>query len=218
MILVRHADLFALQDDASALDIPTMRRWNLILRVFMAEYLNLQPSTSSRDVDDDAPRIQRSATELVSLGLVNEDAAKVILVACVIADFPMLNAADHYEVYLYHGTPGLTSGNAVSSPSTLGKLRGTCTSGDNSEGIALPSAKPEDSIIEQVDIDIPPWFNADGERTLRSPDCMASVALRKTLLCMVSVSDCDIDVKRLARAAAGSGESGERRGLPNWAC
>ncbi|OJT12025.1 Glutaminyl-peptide cyclotransferase-like protein [Trametes pubescens] len=56
-----------LQDDASALDIPTMRRWNLILRVFMAEYLNLQPSTSSRDVDDDAPRIQRSATELFSI-------------------------------------------------------------------------------------------------------------------------------------------------------
>ncbi|KAL1947997.1 hypothetical protein VTO73DRAFT_13721 [Trametes versicolor] len=53
-----------LQDDASALDIPTMRRWNLILRVFMAEYLNLQPSTSSREESEDAPRIQRSATEL----------------------------------------------------------------------------------------------------------------------------------------------------------
>ncbi|KAI0822736.1 hypothetical protein BC628DRAFT_636924 [Trametes gibbosa] len=50
-----------LQDDASALDIPTMRRWNLILRVFMAEYLSLKPSTSR---NDDVPRIQRSATEL----------------------------------------------------------------------------------------------------------------------------------------------------------
>ncbi|KAI9571404.1 hypothetical protein HD554DRAFT_2203461 [Boletus coccyginus] len=33
-----------LRDDASALDISTMRRWNLILRVFMSEYLNLQPN------------------------------------------------------------------------------------------------------------------------------------------------------------------------------
>ncbi|KAH8826924.1 glutaminyl-peptide cyclotransferase-like protein [Flagelloscypha sp. PMI_526] len=32
-----------LQDDASALDIPTMRRWNLILRLFFAEYLKLRP-------------------------------------------------------------------------------------------------------------------------------------------------------------------------------
>lgn len=31
------------QDDATALDIPTMRRWNLILRVFMSEYLGLRP-------------------------------------------------------------------------------------------------------------------------------------------------------------------------------
>ncbi|KAJ7578478.1 glutaminyl-peptide cyclotransferase-like protein [Mycena floridula] len=35
-----------LRDDASALDLPTMRRWNLILRVFMSEYLNLRPSES----------------------------------------------------------------------------------------------------------------------------------------------------------------------------
>ncbi|KAJ8496844.1 hypothetical protein ONZ51_g913 [Trametes cubensis] len=53
-----------IKDDASALDIPTMRRWNLLLRVFMAEYLNLQPSGASRDTRDDAPRIQRSAAEL----------------------------------------------------------------------------------------------------------------------------------------------------------
>ncbi|KAF8547260.1 hypothetical protein OG21DRAFT_1425204 [Imleria badia] len=32
-----------LRDDATALDISTMRRWNLVLRVFMAEYLSLQP-------------------------------------------------------------------------------------------------------------------------------------------------------------------------------
>ncbi|KIP10852.1 hypothetical protein PHLGIDRAFT_183783 [Phlebiopsis gigantea 11061_1 CR5-6] len=36
-----------LRDDASALDIPTMRRWNLILRIFMCEYLGLEPSSSS---------------------------------------------------------------------------------------------------------------------------------------------------------------------------
>ena len=53
------------QDDASALDIPTMRRWNLILRVFMSEYLNLKPHEASREEDDDL-RIARSEDELVS--------------------------------------------------------------------------------------------------------------------------------------------------------
>ncbi|KAI0647401.1 hypothetical protein C8Q79DRAFT_959252 [Trametes meyenii] len=53
-----------LKDDASALDIPTMRRWNLILRVFMAEYLNLRPSASSRNAREEAPRIQRSMADL----------------------------------------------------------------------------------------------------------------------------------------------------------
>ncbi|EIN07213.1 glutaminyl-peptide cyclotransferase-like protein [Punctularia strigosozonata HHB-11173 SS5] len=37
-----------LQDDASALDLPTMRRWNLILRVFMSEYLGLKPDAHGR--------------------------------------------------------------------------------------------------------------------------------------------------------------------------
>jgi glutaminyl-peptide cyclotransferase len=32
-----------LQDDASALDPDAMRRWVLILRVFMTEYLHLHP-------------------------------------------------------------------------------------------------------------------------------------------------------------------------------
>lgn len=40
-----------LQDDASALDIPTMRRWNLILRVFMSEYLNLRPDLDIKERD-----------------------------------------------------------------------------------------------------------------------------------------------------------------------
>ncbi|KAG5715701.1 Glutaminyl-peptide cyclotransferase [Termitomyces sp. T112] len=32
-----------LKDDASALDIPTMRRWNIMFRVFLSEYLHLRP-------------------------------------------------------------------------------------------------------------------------------------------------------------------------------
>ncbi|KAL7283667.1 hypothetical protein ACG7TL_003103 [Trametes sanguinea] len=55
-----------LKDDASALDVPTMRRWNLILRVFVSEYLNLQPAKSSRSAREGA-RIQRSASELQAL-------------------------------------------------------------------------------------------------------------------------------------------------------
>ncbi|KAG6336314.1 hypothetical protein ID866_2763, partial [Astraeus odoratus] len=41
-----------LHDDASALDIPTMRRWNLILRVLMCEYLSLQPLAASQSNRD----------------------------------------------------------------------------------------------------------------------------------------------------------------------
>ncbi|KAF7980168.1 hypothetical protein HWV62_39637 [Athelia sp. TMB] len=36
-----------LGDDATALDVPTMRRWNLILRVFFSEYLHLQPEVTA---------------------------------------------------------------------------------------------------------------------------------------------------------------------------
>ncbi|KAH7923475.1 hypothetical protein BV22DRAFT_1106074 [Leucogyrophana mollusca] len=49
-----------LKDDASALDIPTMRRWNLILRVLMSEYLNLRPNLPSKH-----ERIQRADEDLV---------------------------------------------------------------------------------------------------------------------------------------------------------
>ncbi|KAF8844821.1 hypothetical protein BDN67DRAFT_920818 [Paxillus ammoniavirescens] len=52
-----------LRDDATALDIPTMRRWNLILRVFMSEYLGLQPEpTHPASMHD---HIRRSENELV---------------------------------------------------------------------------------------------------------------------------------------------------------
>lgn len=53
-----------LRDDASALDVPTMRRWNLILRVLMCEYLNLHPNTPSRAARDSTLGIERSNSEL----------------------------------------------------------------------------------------------------------------------------------------------------------
>ncbi|KAF8891247.1 hypothetical protein BD779DRAFT_1437722 [Infundibulicybe gibba] len=56
-----------LKDDAEALHIPTMRRWNLILRVFMSEYLHLRPTDlKSRD----EAIVQRSASELVGFRFV----------------------------------------------------------------------------------------------------------------------------------------------------
>ena len=67
-----HLSLFSPinQDDASALDLPTMRRWNLILRVFMSEYLNLQPRHTKRtstSPNESAHKVQRSNGELVSI-------------------------------------------------------------------------------------------------------------------------------------------------------
>lgn len=46
-----------------------MRRWNLILRVFLAEYLSLKPSKlKSRSLEDreEALHVAKSVTELVS--------------------------------------------------------------------------------------------------------------------------------------------------------
>ncbi|KAF8163508.1 hypothetical protein B0H34DRAFT_650269 [Crassisporium funariophilum] len=55
-----------LKDDASALDLPTLRRWNLILRVFMSEYLQLRPQDlASRS--ETSSTVQRSESELVSI-------------------------------------------------------------------------------------------------------------------------------------------------------
>ncbi|EKM54460.1 uncharacterized protein PHACADRAFT_97707 [Phanerochaete carnosa HHB-10118-sp] len=50
-----------LADDASALDIPTMRRWVLILRVFMSEYLGLIPESNQR-----RSPVQKATDDLVS--------------------------------------------------------------------------------------------------------------------------------------------------------
>lgn len=46
----------------TALDLPTMRRWNLILRVFICEYLGLKPDAN----DSRRTSIHRSADDLVS--------------------------------------------------------------------------------------------------------------------------------------------------------
>ena len=56
---------FFLKDDASALDLPTLRRWNLMLRVFMSEYLHLQPRDFVSRFES-SEKVQRSGSELVS--------------------------------------------------------------------------------------------------------------------------------------------------------
>jgi len=53
-----------LADDASALDLPTLRRWNLMLRVFMSEYLHLQPRDFVSRFES-SERVQRSESELL---------------------------------------------------------------------------------------------------------------------------------------------------------
>ncbi|KAI3619361.1 glutaminyl-peptide cyclotransferase [Moniliophthora roreri] len=50
-----------LGDNADALDIPTMRRWNMLLRVFMSEYLNLRPPEEKERGEGG---IQRSVSDL----------------------------------------------------------------------------------------------------------------------------------------------------------
>lgn len=36
------------QDDATALDLDTMKRWNMLMRIFMSEYLGLQPEAEQK--------------------------------------------------------------------------------------------------------------------------------------------------------------------------
>ncbi|KAG8217648.1 hypothetical protein J3R82DRAFT_5801 [Butyriboletus roseoflavus] len=54
-----------LRDDATALDISTMRRWNLVMRVFVSEYLSLQPEPST--IQTRHEHIKRLEYELVSI-------------------------------------------------------------------------------------------------------------------------------------------------------
>lgn len=51
------------QDDVSALDLPTIKAWCLILRLTIAEYLGLDPMLASEKADGNA---RRRADELVS--------------------------------------------------------------------------------------------------------------------------------------------------------
>ena len=57
------------QDDATALDLPTLRAWNLILRVFFAEYLGLRPDLSKREEPSPSTHypapVRKSDSELV---------------------------------------------------------------------------------------------------------------------------------------------------------
>ncbi|ETW86341.1 Metallo peptidase M28 [Heterobasidion irregulare TC 32-1] len=49
-----------LADDASALDLPTLRRWNLLLRVFFCEYLGLQPDVGAGAKRDAHARLREA--------------------------------------------------------------------------------------------------------------------------------------------------------------
>ncbi|CAK5277295.1 unnamed protein product [Mycena citricolor] len=51
------------RDDASALHLPTLRRWNIMMRVFFAEYLNLRPD-EKKSRDDSSTVVERSETDL----------------------------------------------------------------------------------------------------------------------------------------------------------
>ncbi|KAJ7137715.1 glutaminyl-peptide cyclotransferase-like protein [Mycena epipterygia] len=54
------------RDDASALHMPTMRRWNILFRVFMSEYLNLRPDEmKSRSAEEESSTaVERSDSDL----------------------------------------------------------------------------------------------------------------------------------------------------------
>jgi len=58
-----------LGDDATTLDLPTMRAWNLIFRVFFTEYLGLRPESSKREepspVTHHPPLVRKSESELL---------------------------------------------------------------------------------------------------------------------------------------------------------
>ncbi|GAA6001004.1 hypothetical protein JCM10207_007370 [Rhodosporidiobolus poonsookiae] len=56
-----------MRDDASALDLPTIKAWSLIVRLTVAEYLGLDPALDG--VDEMQRRAKRDRGELVSLAL-----------------------------------------------------------------------------------------------------------------------------------------------------
>ncbi|KAJ6573633.1 hypothetical protein B0H10DRAFT_2226757 [Mycena sp. CBHHK59/15] len=56
----------SVHDDASALHMPTMRRWNILLRVFMSEYLHLRPDEKKPRSEEEksSTALEKSDSEL----------------------------------------------------------------------------------------------------------------------------------------------------------
>ncbi|KAG8708862.1 hypothetical protein FRC08_018666 [Ceratobasidium sp. 394] len=52
-----------LADDASALHLPTLKHWNMVMRVFVSEYLGLRPSGSSNSQPRGEPEISTSKAQ-----------------------------------------------------------------------------------------------------------------------------------------------------------
>lgn len=68
------------QDDATALDLPTLRRWNLILRVFFCEYLGLDPLEVSSIAATEKSRSEQS-TQAEGTGLVGRSESELVSVS-----------------------------------------------------------------------------------------------------------------------------------------
>ena len=60
-----------------------MRRWNLLLRVFMSEYLHLQPNDHRRSSDDDV-HVARSASELVRIFFVSSSYDHALTISIIL--------------------------------------------------------------------------------------------------------------------------------------
>ncbi|XP_006457942.1 hypothetical protein AGABI2DRAFT_199040 [Agaricus bisporus var. bisporus H97] len=56
-----------LGDDRAALDLPTMRRWSLILRVFLSEYLHLRPEVSGKGAESPSENLPDATTGVPSI-------------------------------------------------------------------------------------------------------------------------------------------------------
>ncbi|KAJ7047189.1 glutaminyl-peptide cyclotransferase-like protein [Mycena alexandri] len=54
----------SVHDDGSALHLPTMRRWNILFRVFMAEYLHLRPDELKTRAESSSTAVERSDDDL----------------------------------------------------------------------------------------------------------------------------------------------------------
>ena len=59
----------------TALDIPTMERWALIMRVFIVEYMGMQPDLMSHKVRDDRAELVCKAGSVVAQVLTSPEVA-----------------------------------------------------------------------------------------------------------------------------------------------